>query len=419
MTSDLTVTVYEQSFRFFTSESMWQDLIEETLRGSMKRTVTGEATTFADRYSGLSVTVEQSGGAVTGLTIEGPKAGRGSQTVTLVEIDFGGDVVDASDFLKALTDTYRTSGANAALNNFLTGFTYDVTTDGNGTLTFPDHGSSHIGGRGDDTFVFSNGFHSVFATTGDDSYTGGTGGDFIAYSLVRGGGITLKRDAGVNIVEKPNGDIDRITGFESLTGTEAKDNLLKGLGNFAQSIDGAGGNDAIGGGSRGDLLQGGDGNDRLVGRGGSDVLIGGVGNDNLVGGAGNDLLVGGDGYGYGYAAEVNVMRGGKGSDLFVLEANSAFAPGQNVAQIMDFRSGTDFIGLIGSHSFVFGGEDNLVFGDLSFRDDTDGAVISAAGKDIAVLRNVMAADLSRSDFVEAIGYEDIYPIDDPLFGLGL
>ena len=43
-------------------------------------------------------------------------------------------------------------------------------------------------------------------------------------------------------------------------------------------------------------------------------------------------------------------------------------------------------------------------------------MISAAGKDIAVLRNVMAADLSRSDFVEAIGYEDIYPIDDPLFG---
>ena len=415
MTSDLTVTVFERAGFYIYDSGLWQDLIEETLRGSMKKTSSGGTTIYSDRYTGLKMTVETSGGAVTSMVIEGPEGGRGSSLTALVEVSFGGDTVGAKAFLKALDATHKTSGQDAALDKFLMSFTYDVTTLSD-PITVTDHaGSSVIGGRGDDMFQLSDGYHQVYATTGDDTYAGGMGFDHIGYEMIEGGGIKLVRDGGGRTVEKPGGDVDSLTSFEGISGTEANDNLIKGLGNKASQIYGNGGNDKIGGGGKSDLLMGGSGNDKIVGRGGNDFLVGGAGNDNLNGGGGDDVLIGGDGYGYAYEGEKNVMKGGKGTDLFIIESKYQFSQDPNVAMIRDFKDGQDFIGLIGYQSILSGTNDDLVFGDLSFRNSKQGAVISAGEADIAVLKGVKAADLSRADFVELRGADDGYYLFDDYY----
>jgi serralysin len=78
---------------------------------------------------------------------------------------------------------------------------------------------------------------------------------------------------------------------------------------------------AIGGSAR-DLLQGNEYANRLEGRGGNDVLQGFEGNDTLIGGEGNDTLT-----------------GGAGNDVFV------FAKDGSIDTITDFQSGADKIDL--------------------------------------------------------------------------
>jgi Ca2+-binding RTX toxin-like protein len=60
-------------------------------------------------------------------------------------------------------------------------------------------------------------------------------------------------------------------------------------------LNGAGGNDSLGGLAGNDLLQGNAGQDTLSGLTGNDTLDGGAGNDWLIGGAGRDILIGGAG----------------------------------------------------------------------------------------------------------------------------
>jgi Ca2+-binding RTX toxin-like protein len=59
-------------------------------------------------------------------------------------------------------------------------------------------------------------------------------------------------------------------------------------GQFADYIDGAGGNDTLNGGAGNDNSFGGAGNDTVNGQAGRDFLFGGDGSDSLVGGDGND-----------------------------------------------------------------------------------------------------------------------------------
>ena len=90
---------------------------------------------------------------------------------------------------------------------------------------------------------------------------------------------------------------------------------------FSDTISGFDGND---------LLEGGGGSDRIYGGDGSDEIYGGLGQDKIYGGSRNDFLYGGD--------SSNTYFGGVGSDIFVIEGESADLIG-------DFEFGNDTINL--------------------------------------------------------------------------
>jgi Ca2+-binding RTX toxin-like protein len=64
-----------------------------------------------------------------------------------------------------------------------------------------------------------------------------------------------------------------------------------GLSDYANRMNGLGGDDNLYGGSKDDAIDGGDGNDTLYGYSGNDSLVGGAGNDSLSGGTGADRFV--------------------------------------------------------------------------------------------------------------------------------
>ncbi|MCE3271437.1 MAG: calcium-binding protein [Ramlibacter sp.] len=99
-------------------------------------------------------------------------------------------------------------------------------------------------------------------------------------------------------------------------GTEGNDTII-GLNDFADSIEGGGGDDWIEGGDSTnpydtDSLSGGAGNDTLLGGSGNDHLEGGSGDDRLDGGSGNDILAVRWGVGH------DTLSGGVGNDAFWL-----------------------------------------------------------------------------------------------------
>lgn len=94
------------------------------------------------------------------------------------------------------------------------------------------------------------------------------------------------------------------SGNNSLRGSNASDDVIRGLG----------GNDDIIGFKGNDTLDGGTGNDTLAGREGDDVLRGGSGDDVLIAGQGTDDLDGGGGNDSLSAGDFGVARGGAGQD---------------------------------------------------------------------------------------------------------
>ncbi|MBL8506517.1 MAG: hypothetical protein JNJ51_09175 [Methylobacillus glycogenes] len=106
-------------------------------------------------------------------------------------------------------------------------------------------------------------------------------------------------------------------------GTDA-DDYLYGCYNYANRINGGGGNDYISGGSADDILKGDAGDDTLNGYAGDDTLTGGTGNDALDGGPGSDtyILNKGDGHDtisdmdwekyYGREGDTDVLKLGAG-----------------------------------------------------------------------------------------------------------
>ncbi|MGF1588720.1 MAG: alkaline phosphatase [Pleurocapsa sp.] len=124
-------------------------------------------------------------------------------------------------------------------------------------------------------------------------------------------------------------------------------------------------------------------NNRLYGAEGNDVLIG-RSNDTLLGGVGDDAL-----YAVGHGG--NTMVGGEGVDQFWI-ANGMLPEMPNI--VVDFELGIDVIGFadvtgIGSVS------------DLSFSQGDMGAVISALGREIAILNDINVIDIGSSSFAFA------------------
>ncbi len=174
-------------------------------------------------------------------------------------------------------------------------------------------------GRGDLIAAGQAGDDFIWGHGGNDTIDGGSGNDTLrgwyGYDFINGG-----------------------TGDDSIYGEAGNDRLDGWAGH--DTIDGGNGNDQILGWTGNDILSGGAGNDRLFGEIGDDSLIGGFGHDQLFGGAGNDRL---NGYGnvVTRASQFDNLRGGVGSDIFVLgDAASAYydGPSDGYALIHDFRA---------------------------------------------------------------------------------
>ncbi|WP_304441792.1 calcium-binding protein, partial [Limnohabitans sp. JirII-31] len=212
-------------------------------------------------------------------------------------------------------DVLRLSALNSAAflqgyagNDALYGGTHDDVMEGGA-------GNDRLeGAAGNDTYVFNQGDGAD--TIYDYDYTAGNvdtlqlGAGLLAgdtqISLV---GDDLKLSWGTdsvtlhnyfsstyNLVEKisfADGTTWGITDIASKmmrNGSEGAD-FLVGLSDYANRINGLGGNDALYGGNQDDVLDGGEGDDTLGGGSGNDTLIGGAGNDTLDGGYGNDTYV--------------------------------------------------------------------------------------------------------------------------------
>jgi large repetitive protein len=106
--------------------------------------------------------------------------------------------------------------------------------------------------------------------------------------------------------------------------------------NNANTLNGTGVAEILGGDADNDTLNGNGGSDFLFGGAGTDTLNGGLGSDRLYGGAGSDSLVGGPGS--------DTMTGGtgSGSDTFVFSSVADSAPGAPDT-IVDFVDSSDRI----------------------------------------------------------------------------
>ncbi len=182
-----------------------------------------------------------------------------------------------------------------------------------------------------------------FGEDGRDKFVGGDGNDFI--------------DGGA--------------GNDKIAGGLGDDKILGGAGNdvLRGDLNRRSPQNNVDGGD--DLIDGGAGNDRIGGKSGDDTLYGGTGNDRLWGDAGDDLLFGGEGK--------DKLWGGLGSDTFVLSV------GEGRDKIMDFKVGTDLIGL---------GED-ISLGQLEFQ----GNKILFEDEVLATLSGVHTCTLGESSFV--------------------
>jgi uncharacterized protein YkwD len=165
------------------------------------------------------------------------------------------------------------------------------------------------------------------------------------------------------------------------------------------TIQGNGGNDTISGGRDLDSLSGGEGGDALFGNLGDDLIQGGNGNDSLFGGQDNDRLYGdaGDDVVSGDRGNdlingnlgIDTLIGGEGNDIFVLQTTQ----GRDI--LTDFQRGSDVIQISGG----------IRFSDLTLQSSgTNGedtiVKVTSTGEELAILKNVRAADLASTDFGE-------------------
>ncbi|MGV6849336.1 MAG: calcium-binding protein [Marinibacterium sp.] len=402
MPSQLDVTIAEDQFFYLGFGRAWNGLFETLLRGSVTKTMDALSVTYTEAYYGLELTIFTSQGSATGFTITGPVPDGlgGMVTKTLLDGTFETGLVDATALVQALDKYQADPDDRTDLDTIFDDLSLAVNVTGTPqTGTFTPYFGNFNGSPFDDTFDFGTTPVNVTASAGNDSYTGALVGNSIDYSQAASK-IKLVKDGADRMVEKDGGaEIDHLSGFSSISGTQGNDNMKVGLGNMTSILRGYGGNDKIGGGNKADQLEGGDGNDQVKGKGGNDLLIGGAGNDTVVGGGGNDILIGSSGFGFS-SDEVDKMSGGKGKDLFVIESFST-QPFGNVSRVVikDFQDGTDFIGLT-ANFFGFGQPDGFLFADLTIKQKKADTIIKLQGDTLATLKNTDAADIGREDFVE-------------------
>lgn len=137
-------------------------------------------------------------------------------------------------------------------------------------------------------------------------------------------------------------------------------------------MNGANGDDTIGGGRGRDVLLRGEG---------EDALLGGSGNDRLRGQAGDDLLVGGRGQ--------DLLWGNNGEDTFLFQGNW----GRD--QIKDFELGSDTLFIRGTNEVVnfedFQNVARQIGRNVVYDANED-------GRNVITIANVTLSDLTADDF---------------------
>jgi Ca2+-binding RTX toxin-like protein len=266
-------------------------------------------------------------------------------------------------------------------------------------------------GLGDDTVTAGGGDDFVRDGGGADSYSGGAGFDTLAYDgwffrpyLAVAG---LQADLAAGTVTGPDGAVDRVAGFEAVTGTfhadaihgDGRGNRFAGLAG-RDRLDGRGGfdwasyaQDAAQGGTdgiranlaRGTVRDGFGTLDTLVGiegvagTGVRDTLADGAGNNAFDGGGGNDALV--------LSGGNDTATGGAGADSFTFRG-TAF----DDDRITDFSQADGDVILFDAAT---------AFAQLTLSDTTlDGAPAALVqfGSGTVTLAGIAAADLAASDF---------------------
>jgi serralysin len=201
--------------------------------------------------------------------------------------------------------------------------------------------NDYLAGEADnDTLIGGTGVDSVYGGDGndlvyDDDYVtfdvndGGTGTDWIDYSLITfvNGIVSINLNTGVTTVQ--NGNTEAVTNFENARGSQGGESIFGTSG--SNILGGQGGNDTVDGWIGNDSVYGDAGNDRVLGGPGNDLLHGGIGNDTLIAGDGVDTLNGSSGR--------DILTGGAGNDRFVFAAVSDSPLGAAVCDVLQAGGG--------------------------------------------------------------------------------
>ena len=334
-----------------------------------------------------------------------------------------GEVADYAGSLAVeidLNNVIQVQGNGAAGNDAIGDELHDIlNVSGSSfadTLIGNEHDNYFWGQQGDDLLIGGAGADSLRGDEGDDILEGGAGGDVLfggaghdiaSYRNAAAGVLVDMNDqnkepllypdgqAGAGVDGEEHGDhlfyIDGVWGSDHGDTLLGRDTNWDGQYNMSSNdeLHGFGGDDSLKGLGGDDSLYGGDGHDTLFGDAGADILYGGDGNDSLDGFVGNDSLYGGDGndtlIGWKYdLTETNMNRdsgidlldggagddsliggpedivhGGEGFDVFVLEAEDlGFSHTLNLSAMVSegHISGIEKINLCG----VNGWEENVL-----------------------------------------------------------
>ena len=153
--------------------------------------------------------------------------------------------------------------------------------------------------------------------------------------------------------------------FENVFGSNLKNDSITGD-DFANSLNGNGGNDYLVGNGGNDSLNGGADNDYLDGGIGNDSLNGGTGNDYLLGNSGNDTLLGSRGN--------DNLVGGAGADKFVFTnffGDTSIIQDFTIAQRDKIQISLIGFGATSVSQFTYSA------GNLSFKGDTFVTLLNA------------------------------------------
>ena len=267
----------------------------------------------------------------------------------------------------------------------------NINTDGSFSFGDPDFFSATVfGGSGDDNVYGGNGAETFFGGAGSDDMYAGHGRD-----LIKGGG-------GRDYLGGSRGD-------DIIYGGGKGDVIYGGNTLFYDDEEPHRDNDKLFGGGGADRMSGGVGSDDMFGGRGSDSLDGGRGSDDLFGGKGNDVLSsiyftapydGDDG---GSAKARDVLKGGKGMDLFVF-TNSQ----EGRVVIDDFEDGRDLLQLLPDEAFDYYAEDaadSLILAQTQYKAFMDGAsqkkggVLFEGDRGSVMISDMRLRDITVDDFL--------------------